>query len=87
MSPALDQEKMQVEEIDIALHPSNRPSMAQDENAEIAPKSTETGMTKAKWLACIALCLSYTTSYQQNACTSAILKQIDEKLGKFGSNR
>jgi hypothetical protein len=38
-------------------------------------------MNKEKWLACVALCLSYTTAYQQNACTSAILKHIDEKLG------
>jgi hypothetical protein len=43
---------------------------------------TETSMNKAKWLACIALCLAYTTAYQQNACTAAILKHIDEELGK-----
>jgi len=49
---------------------------------EVGSRGTEPTMNKAKWLACIALCLAYTTAYQQNACTSAILKQIDEKLGK-----
>ena len=43
----------------------------------------DNSMNKAKWLACCALCLAYTTAYQQNACTSAILKHIDEKLGKY----
>jgi hypothetical protein len=43
----------------------------------------ETSMNKAKWLACIALCLAYTTAYQQNACTAAILKHIDEELGNI----
>jgi hypothetical protein len=48
---------------------------------EVALQRAETTMNKAKWLACVALCLAYTTAYQQNACTSAILKHIDEKLG------
>lgn len=43
----------------------------------------DTGMNRAKWLACISLCLAYTTAYQQSACTSAILKHIDEKLGRY----
>ena len=42
----------------------------------------ETRMTKAKWLACIALCISYSTAYQQNAVTAAIAKHIDDELGK-----
>jgi hypothetical protein len=42
---------------------------------------TQTTMNKEKWLACIALCLAYTTAFQQNSCTGAILKQIDEALG------
>jgi hypothetical protein len=50
---------------------------------EVTLQRTETTMNKAKWLACVALCLAYTTAYQQNACTSAILKHIDEKLGIF----
>jgi len=41
----------------------------------------EPRMSKEKWLAIIALALSYTTSYQQSACTSAIIKQIDNALG------
>lgn len=50
---------------------------------EATLQRTDTSMNKAKWLACVALCLAYTTAYQQNACTSAILKHIDEKLGVY----
>jgi hypothetical protein len=42
---------------------------------------TQPTMTKAKWLACVALCLCFTTAFQQNACTSAIVKHIDAELG------
>lgn len=42
----------------------------------------ETHMTKAKWLACFALGLSYTTSFQQGACLGSIVKSIDEALGE-----
>jgi hypothetical protein len=38
-------------------------------------------MTKAVWLACIGLGLAYTTAFQQNACTTAIVKHIDDELG------
>ena len=41
----------------------------------------EQHMTPAIWLACISLCLSYTTAFQQNACTAAIVKHIDAELG------
>ena len=41
----------------------------------------EAKMTKAKWLACLALGLSYTTAFQQGACLGAIVKSIDEALG------
>jgi hypothetical protein len=41
----------------------------------------ESGMTRAKWLACLALGLSYTTAFQQGACLGAIVKSIDEALG------
>jgi hypothetical protein len=43
----------------------------------------EQRMTRAKWLACIALAVSYTTSFQQAACLGAIIKSIDEALGEF----
>jgi hypothetical protein len=43
----------------------------------------EPRMTKAKWLACIALGISYTTAFQQGATLGAIVKSIDEALGKF----
>ncbi|KAF1812828.1 MFS general substrate transporter [Eremomyces bilateralis CBS 781.70] len=39
------------------------------------------GMTKAKWLACIALALGYTTTFQQFACTGSIVRHIDLELG------
>jgi hypothetical protein len=53
-------------------------------DSDVSPQEQpDSSMNKAKWLACIALCLAYTTAYQQNACTAAILKQIDEALGTF----
>jgi hypothetical protein len=39
-------------------------------------------MNKAKWLALFALGLSYMTAFQQGACIGAIIKSIDEALGK-----
>ena len=41
----------------------------------------EVRMTKAKWLACLALGISYTSAVQQGACLGAIVKSIDEALG------
>ena len=52
------------------------------ESLEVPDAHAEIRMTKAKWLACIALSLSYTTAFQQNACTAAIVKHIDAELGK-----
>ncbi len=52
------------------------------EAVEAADIHKEIRMTKAKWLACAALCISYTTAFQQNACTAAIVKHIDAELGK-----
>jgi hypothetical protein len=46
----------------------------------------EAHMTKAKWLACFALGLSYTTAFQQGACLGAIVKSIDEALGSLHLN-
>jgi len=42
----------------------------------------ESGMTKAKLLAIIALALSYMTSMQQSNCTASIMRQIDIRLGE-----
>lgn len=50
---------------------------------EATLQKTTPGMNKAKWLACVGLCLAMTTSYQQQSCTSSIVKHIDEKLGMF----
>lgn len=55
-----------------------------DDSSDEAPAvgdGSEGRMTKAKWLACIAMCLSYTTAYQQNACTAAIVNHINAELG------
>jgi hypothetical protein len=41
----------------------------------------EPRMTKAKWLACFALGISYTTAFQQGATLGAIIKSIDQALG------
>jgi hypothetical protein len=52
------------------------------ENRDLdAEDDGDTGMTRAKWLACFALGLSYTTAFQQGACLGAIVKSIDEALG------
>jgi len=51
-----------------------------DDDNIVRPQKT---MTRAVWLACIALCLSYTTAFQQNSCTAAIVKHIDAELGKI----
>jgi hypothetical protein len=40
-------------------------------------------MNKAKWLALFALGLSYMTAFQQSACIGAIVKSIDEALGRW----
>lgn len=41
----------------------------------------EAAMTSTMWLACIALCVCYTTAFQQHMCTSSIVKHIDAALG------
>lgn len=52
----------------------------EDQHVESGNLVEDGSMTKTKWLACIALCLSYTTAYQQNACTAAIVNHI--KIGE-----
>jgi hypothetical protein len=60
-----------------------------NENNRMAqqPEVKQQTMTKAVWLACIGLGLAYTTAFQQNACTTAIVKHIDDELGKAFSNK
>jgi hypothetical protein len=43
----------------------------------------ESRMSFAKWMACFALGLSYTTAIQQHSCTATIVKHIDIALGNF----
>ena len=58
-------------------------------NAEIDLQSeedlnvAESRMSLAKWMACLALGLSYTTAIQQHSCTATIVKHIDIALGNF----
>lgn len=57
-----------------------------DDSSDEAPAVTDGSggrMNRAKWLACIAMCLSYTTAYQQNACTAAIVNHINAELGEL----
>jgi hypothetical protein len=54
-------------------------SSTSSNNNDVAVKQQV--MTKAVWLACIGLGLAYTTAFQQNACTTAIVKHIDDELG------
>jgi len=64
----------------VAVTPTNEATSEryshQDDEEYIEPR-----MTKAKWLACIALGISYTTAFQQGATLGAIVKSIDEALG------
>jgi hypothetical protein len=53
-----------------------------DREGEKEVARVETTMNKTKWLACIALCISYSTAFQQNAVTAAIAKHIDDELGE-----
>ena len=80
---ATPEKKSGVEEVE--LHEKTTVENIDDISSsdEVTIQRTEPTMNKAKWLACVALCLAYTTAYQQNACTSAILKHIDEKLGMY----
>jgi hypothetical protein len=84
------EKKQAMEEVELEESPE-KPHIVQtnrSSDSDIAPlERTDTSMNKAKWLACIALCLAYTTAYQQNACTAAILKHIDEELGKHERRR
>lgn len=80
MPASVEEAKMHLEEVDLALHPSNKQDSVSTQDY-LTRMETRGRMTKAKWLACVGLCLAYTTSYQQNACTAAIVKSIDEKLG------
>jgi hypothetical protein len=49
-------------------------------NVEAEPESTR--MSRATWLAAIALGMSLTTAIQQQASTASIVKHIDAALGK-----
>jgi hypothetical protein len=78
---APSEKKSGVEELELAEKTTVETIDDVRSSDEVVLQRTETTMNKAKWLACVALCLAYTTAYQQNSCTSAILKHIDEKLG------
>jgi hypothetical protein len=70
----------------VALTTTNEmPSNEITEKAHIPEDEeyVEHRMTKAKWLACIALGISYTTAFQQGATVGAIIKSIDQVLGMF----
>jgi hypothetical protein len=68
---------------EVAATPSRE--VPSSDEAEVSPKDEEEyiepRMTKAKWLACLALGISYTTAFQQGATVGAIVKSIDEALG------
>ncbi|KAF1985327.1 MFS general substrate transporter [Aulographum hederae CBS 113979] len=64
---------------DLTVVPSSVPIKSGEKDGGSSPG--EARMTKAKWLAFVALALSYTTSSQQSNCTATILKLVDEELG------
>lgn len=77
---AIDVAKSDAVHEEIAPAPSNEATHdpgADSSSDEGGPEK----MTRAKWLACIALGLGYTTAFQQLACTGTILRPIDQELG------
>jgi len=76
---------------DVIEHPEKNekevtvvPAPSNDASDTLSTSSAESGptrMTRAKWLACIALGLGYTTTFQQLACTGSIIRHIDAELG------
>lgn len=76
-----EKEHSKLEHVEIAPLGDAMTSVALED--EKPTSQSETGMTKTKWLACIALCISYSTAYQQNAVTAAIAKHIDDELGEY----
>jgi MFS family permease len=68
----------------VALAPTDKfPSNQETDTTRVSDDEEyiEPRMTKAKWLACIALGISYTTAFQQGATLGAIIKSIDIALG------
>jgi hypothetical protein len=47
--------------------------------------AADSRMSFAKWMACFALGLSYTTAIQQHSCTATIVKHIDIALGNINN--
>jgi hypothetical protein len=56
-------------------------SDSEDEGAANPLDRAPTSMSRTAWIACIALCVCYTTAFQQHMCTSSIVKHIDAALG------
>jgi hypothetical protein len=80
----LDKEAAANAGAEVATTPQKEMDLAGSEDAPPSKEDEEfiePRMTKAKWLACIALGISYTTAFQQGATVGAIVKSIDEALG------
>jgi hypothetical protein len=58
--------------------------IAEDHDGHVS--NVDNSMNATKWMACIALCLSYTTAIQQHSCTATIVKHIDIALGTSLAN-
>jgi hypothetical protein len=56
-------------------------SDSEDDAASEPIDRAPTKMSSTAWIACIALCICYTTAFQQHMCTSSIVKHIDAALG------
>jgi hypothetical protein len=69
-------------ELDFSQEPTTTTTATTTITTTITDESPgEPGMTYAKWMACIALALAYTTSFQQGACMATILNYINIELG------
>jgi hypothetical protein len=63
-------------ELEVTASNSGRDSLDGGNN-----EVTSSSMNRAKWLACLALAMSYTTAIQQQMSTASVVKHIDAALG------
>jgi hypothetical protein len=57
----------------------------EEHSLDDVPQVVDNRMNLTKWMACVALGLSYTTAIQQHSCTATIVKHIDIALGMLPS--
>lgn len=75
--------KMKFVDVELKEIATKGSSMLESEEGEGEEEPQGSSMNRTKWLACVALALSYSTAIQQHACTATIVKHIDARLGAY----